>query len=294
MRILITGSAGPAGRALANQLRLMDHQVIAADMAPVEDDVFEAIAKVPPASDPSMIEILAGLVDEHRIDLLIPTVADELPMVAAAVERHALGAPVAIGASAAVSAAHDKLETSRALQAAGVPAPAFALPSELASADDALARFGGALIVKPRSARGGRGVRLVESAAELDWSSADDSQILQQFAAGTEYAPMVHVPDDGQPIVVVVEKTELKGGRIGNAAAVRRIDDDSVADVAGIAVDAVRALGLTGPADLDIRRDAAGRPMVLEINARFGANSEYAPEILQTVLAQAGDAVRAG
>lgn len=287
MRILITGSAGPAGRALLAQLRHMDHQLIGADMAPADDSAWEAIETVPAASDPSMLAVLAELVRRHRIDLVIPTVADELPMVAEAAQQRRLGAPVVIGPVAGVAAAHDKLETARALQAAGVPVPAFALPSELPGPQEALSRFGGSLIVKPRSARGGRGVRLVELAQELDWEACDDSQILQAFAPGTEYAPMVHVPHDGPETVVVVEKTALKEGRVGNAAAVRRLERGEAEDVAQVAVEAVRALGLTGPADLDIRRDAQGRPRVLEINARFGANSEHAPEILRAVLAQA-------
>jgi carbamoyl-phosphate synthase large subunit len=42
---------------------------------------------------------------------------------------------------------------------------------------------------------------------------------------------------------------------------------------------------LTGPVDVDIRRLADGTPVVLEVNARFGANSTYAPELLDMALA---------
>jgi carbamoylphosphate synthase large subunit len=41
---------------------------------------------------------------------------------------------------------------------------------------------------------------------------------------------------------------------------------------------------LQGPADVDIRCGADGVPAVLEINARFGANSAYAPEIVDALL----------
>jgi len=52
-----------------------------------------------------------------------------------------------------------------------------------------------------------------------------------------------------------------------------------VADVARLAVRTVQAIGLVGPVDIDIRRDATGTPRVLEVNARFGANSRAVPAL---------------
>jgi carbamoyl-phosphate synthase large subunit len=37
--------------------------------------------------------------------------------------------------------------------------------------------------------------------------------------------------------------------------------------------------------DVDIRRRNDGKPVVLEINARFGANIRYAPEVFEAALA---------
>ena len=61
---------------------------------------------------------------------------------------------------------------------------------------------------------------------------------------------------------------------------------DAVSDVVATAVAAVEALDLVGPVDLDIRRDDAGRPVVLEVNARFGANSAGAPDLLGAALGE--------
>jgi carbamoyl-phosphate synthase large subunit len=87
------------------------------------------------------------------------------------------------------------------------------------------------------------------------------------------------------PFVVVVEKTELAHGNVGNAVATRRAEAGEAVDVGNVAMAAVRSLGLTGPVDVDVRRRADGTPVVLEVNARFGANSEQAPELLDAVLA---------
>jgi carbamoyl-phosphate synthase large subunit len=37
---------------------------------------------------------------------------------------------------------------------------------------------------------------------------------------------------------------------------------------------------------VDVRRRADGTPVILEINARFGANSHHAPEVLDALLAE--------
>jgi len=60
-------------------------------------------------------------------------------------------------------------------------------------------------------------------------------------------------------------------------------------DVADLAVSAARAMGLYGPLDIDVRRRDDGTPVVLEINARFGANVARAPEVLEAMLASYGE-----
>lgn len=291
MRIMITGAGGPAGRALARQLASGPHWVLGADMNTADAEPFDAVATVPAAADPGMLPCLRELLTEHRIDLLIPTVSDELPQVAQAAPGLGEIARVEIGAADAVATAHDKYLTMLRLAAADVPVPRFALPSAFATAAEALAALGSPLIAKPRVARGGRGVQLVYSPEDVAWEQLGDETILQEFASGTEYAPMVHAPATGaEPVVAVVEKTELKQGLVGNAASARRVAPGTCGDVARVATAAVQAMGLRGPVDLDIRRLAGGEPVVLEINARFGANSELAPEILRGVLASSAAA----
>lgn len=287
MRIMITGCAGPAGRALLRLLADTRHEVVGVDLEPQQDPALTAAETVPAAADPDMLPSLRGLIERHRIDLLIPTVSDELPQVACAAEDPHWPVPTVIGSSEAVGSCHDKYLTMRALAAAGVAVPRFGLPGEFLDARTALAQMGGTLVLKPRVGRGGRGVRVIERPRDVDWSALDDSLIVQEFAPGTEYAPMVHrVPDpSAAERVIVLEKTVLKSGRIGNAVSVRRLPPQAAPDVAEVAAHAVRGIGLAGPVDLDVRRTVEGLPVVLEINARFGANSDHAPEILADVLA---------
>ena len=116
-------------------------------------------------------------------------------------------------------------------------------------------------------------------------TALDDHFILQEFMSGADYAPNLFIGRDGQAIAVVIEKTKLKEGIVGNAAEVRRV---TAPDVAELAIAAAKVMGFVGPLDIDIRRRADGKPAVLEINARFGANIANAPEILEAALADWG------
>jgi carbamoylphosphate synthase large subunit len=285
MRFLVTGVGGPAGAAVARQLAARGHEVVGTDMHPTRLESLAAFELVPAASDPAMLEEIQQLTERYDVHALIPTVQDELPSVAAAVSTGFIPVPVVIGGHAAVSAAHDKYLTMLRLQVTGVPVPRFALPSEFGTAEEALEWFGTAMVVKPRVGRGSRGVRVVHRAAELDWSVVDDLQVIQEYAPGTEYAPMVHVSRFNAVIRAgVVEKIESHGCW-DTSGGLRSLPIGHVEDVERLAIDAAMGMGLTGPVDVDVRRLADGTAVVLEVNARFGANSEHAPQILDGVLA---------
>ncbi len=292
MRFLLTGVGGPAGSALASQLSTRGHTVVGADVVPIENTALESCHLVPFAADDDYLPRLGELLRDHRIDVLIPSVSEELESVAVA--KDTLGAHVVVGPPAAVAVAADKLTTMHCLEAAGVPIPWFGLPSEFADPAEAIAAAGGPIVTKPRRSRGGRGVHVLDLADATSaqgrehWSHLDDTVVLQRFAPGPEYAPVLF-RSPGNPEVdlcVVLAKTALREGRVGNAVGVARVavGDPQGAQVADVAARAVLAAGLTGPVDIDVRMLDDGSPVVLEINARFGANSAAAPELLGTML----------
>jgi len=218
--------------------------------------------------------------EQAQVDWIIPTVSEELPVFARGWEWGDRF-PVLVSSARAVEIADDKYLTARALSEKGVPVPRFALPSQVHSPADVAGLVGWPCISKPRVGRGGRQVAWHP---EQDWpiiSGLDDRYILQEFAAGTDFAPNVYAGRDGETLVVVLEKTELKQGIVGNAKQVKRVDAPDVAEVAAAAA---RTVGLFGPLDIDIRRRSDGVPVVLEINARFGANIRHAPEVLDAFL----------
>jgi carbamoylphosphate synthase large subunit len=280
-KILITGVGGPAGRSVSALLLERHYPLIGTDMRDLEDLTYPFF-QVPPARHAQFLEVVCKIAEESQVDLIIPTVSEELPVFARGWKKYS-HIPVLVSASNAIEIADDKYLTAVALSNAGVAVPHYLLPSQIRSREDLASQIGWPCISKPRVGRGGREVTLRYEADYEQVVALGDRYILQEFAGGTDYAPNVYCGPQGQHLEIVLEKTELKQGLVGNAKTVRRIDDPLVA---GTALAAACAVGLSGPLDIDIRRKMDGVPVVLEINARFGANIGHAPEILDAVIQQ--------
>ena len=276
---LVTGIGGPAGQNVSKMLLERKHHVVGTDARSLEPAGIR-FHMVPRANALNFLIAIRSIAEGEQVDLIIPTVSEELPVFAEGWEWHDRF-PVLVSPARATEIANDKFLTASTLSDEGVPVPRFALPSQVRSPGDVARQVGWPCISKPRIGRGGREVAWHP---EQDWpliAALDDRYILQEFATGTDYAPNVYLGRDGKALAVVLEKTELKEGIVGNAKAVQRVD---APDVAKVAIAAARAVGLLGPLDIDIRLRSDGTPVVLEINARFGANIRNAPEVLEAVL----------
>ncbi len=279
LRVLVTGVGGPSGKAATTALKARGFFVFGADMNPVSNEA-DQFVQVPPALDPAYPEVLLTLINEHMIDWLFPTVTEELSIVAELASKlRAQDVVVFIPNPQSVQICQDKWLTSQALRAHGIPVP----ESAIGSPDDPQVRsLGFPTVSRPRFGRGGRGV-VVHDGPGL--APAVTNPIWQEFMSGTEYDVLcVRDPDPPNRIIMcqVFEKTILKDGRVGNAVEINPVD---APDIAALAENSARALSLSGPLDMDIRRGKDGVPRLLEINARIGAHSLKAPEIFDVLVA---------
>jgi carbamoylphosphate synthase large subunit len=277
--ILVTGIGGPVGRNVAALLLERKQRVIGMDMQRLSPEGV-SFYQAPPAQDPLLLPTVLAVARKEKVDLIIPTLTAEM-LVFSCSWQWSDEFRVLAPAARAVEIANDKYLTSQALCGSKVTVPRFVLPSEVQTPDELKQKIGWPCISKPRVGRSGREVVLHH---EEDWPSVkalSDRYILQEFASGTDLAPNLFMGTNGQTVVVVLEKTELKEGIIGNAKSVKRI---VAPDVANLATSAAQAVGLNGALDIDIRRRSDGVPLVLEINARFGSNIRFAPEVLDAAL----------
>ena len=282
-RVLITSVGSPAGTALAAQLRSRGIPFLGADIRELPDGSGISGVRVPPAADPEMMPVLRRIVAREGINLVIPAGSEELMQVSAARAGFGRDVRVIVGDPGPVALANDRLFTSWHLRSAGIPVPRFGVPGDYADARAAMAALDGPVVVKSRSYRGGCDVIVVDGSEDIDWGGLPDGQIVQEYIPGLEYAPMVFgtpAHNAASPFAVVVEKARIEGC----GAVIRRVLAGEAMDVGDVATAAVRSLGLNGPVHLDVRRRADGTPVVLGVEARFGAYSESAPELLDAVL----------
>jgi len=272
----VTGVGGPAGRATAAFLRERGVAVTVADARSLEEE--PAIVQLPLATEPGFLRALHHELESRSTALLVPTVTEELPLVASdRDEIRARGCALFISPGEATETANDKWLTAEALARCGVGVPRSLCGRSRA---EVVASLGFPLLSKPRRGRGGRGVSIHEGPCDLPDISPD--LIYQEFLPGEEYDVNLFAERVREPAaLVVLRKTALRDGRVGNAVAVERTHAPDVADLAAATS---RALHLEGPIDIDVRRDRLGRPLVLEVNARVGANVRSADEVLEALL----------
>lgn len=253
VRILVTGVGGPAGRSVATQLRQRRIDVVGVDLVPPDSDT----TRVPAARDPEFVPRLTELA--QRVDLVIPTVSEELVPLAR------LGDPkIVVGSPDAVAVADDKWLTFLHLFDVGV-----AVPRSCLGGDPVLQGID--LVSKPRVGRGGRGVEVHRGGA---LTTRDRTRIVQELLPGREYVVNLYLTGTpGRDVIEVLEKAD----------GIRRT---RAPDVAALAWSAAATIGLRGPVDVDVRRRADDQPVVLDVNARFGAHSAHTPALLDTLLAE--------
>jgi carbamoyl-phosphate synthase large subunit len=277
--VLITGIGGPAGKSALTYFRGKGATVTGTDVREV-DIKADTFHLVPMATDPAFVPALLGVIKEERPSLFVPTVTEELSIVARLKDEiEGLGCLVYVSPPESVDIANDKFRTAEFMKRHGIPVPTTfdgKSPRELV-----IRELGLPFLAKPNFSRGGRGVVVYRSAEEVH-AEKRDGLIFQEFAPGDEFDVNLFIDKGGElKAAVVLKKTLLKEGIVGNALGVERVEKD---DILKLCARAAGLLGLEGPLDMDIRMRKDGGPALLEINARLGGNSLFAREVLDGLM----------
>jgi len=276
--VLVTGIGGPAGRSVVKYFKDLAYPVIGTDIRRVDIEV-DRFYIVPPASEHTFHRALLDIIKRERPSLFVPTVSEELTTVSRSKgEIEGQGCTVYISNPEAVEIASDKFETARFLYEKGIDVPLTF--GESTSKDVIIKRLGFPMLAKPRYGRGARGVTIYWQAEEL-YNENRKGLVFQEFIQGDEYDVNLFIDRRSTVLAsIVLKKTELENGIVGNALKVERVDIDSIARTC---VRAARLLHMEGPLDFDIRMRNYSTPVILEINARVGGNVLHSIEVLDSL-----------
>ncbi|TYP82791.1 ATP-grasp domain-containing protein [Blastococcus xanthinilyticus] len=263
-RVLVTGAGGPAGIAVLRSLaRRPDVELLAADMDRYASGLYlvGAAARhlVRPGLAEDFVDDLVALCERERVDVLFSTVDVELPRLAAERKRlDAVGTTLAAPSLETLEVCLDKYALARRC-ADVLPTPRTAL---LGDTDPDSWDY--PVIVKPRRGAGSRGVHLVEDAAALRALGRDEDILVQAHLPGDEYSVDTLADADGH-VVAAVPRSRLRVDSGVSVAGATVADPELEETARRVAA----AIGLVGVANVQLRRDADGRPALLEVNPRF-------------------------
>lgn len=293
--VLVTGCGAPGFPGTLWSLRrgadAREVHVIGADMRSEQAGRYlaDAFVEVPAASDDGFVEAMVDICRREAVDVVLPQVTRELPVLAANADRFAaVGTTVAVSAPASVVRASDTGALVDCCVDLGVPAPATfeaESPDELAAASDRLGYPDRRVVVKPPNSNGSRGMRILDPHRDRKrafyeekptgvFSTVEDLQavlgdsfprlLVTEYLPGTEYTVDAFRPMDGRGTTTVVprRRDEIRAGISFRATVV---EDEAIIQHAERLAD---ALDLRGAFGFQFKRGRNGRPKILECNPR--------------------------
>jgi carbamoyl-phosphate synthase large subunit len=211
-------------------------------------------------------EVLAACA-RFRIDVLVPTVDDELRRLSAARASFArLGTAVMVPPADAVAPCLDLLALVERFRGR-VPIPKTAMLDGSLPASDL--RF--PLVMRARQPVQDQGMHLLLDRGAFEAAGRDPGFVVQEYMSGTQYDVQVLGTREGE-IRGVVPVASLGAG--SGFATVRRTVRHATVD--GLARDVYLELGLRGPASICFREDRKGRPHLTAVHPRVGAGVQLA------------------
>lgn len=210
--ILLTGGGGSGNEAL---YRLLENKYklhfADADIDAIDPSIPKTQRhQIPWANNPNFLDTMKQLCQHLEIQILIPGVDEELLLLAR--NSHNIQPTcLLLPTSSYVETMLDKLHMAHALREKGILVP-FSQ-----SLSDDFSQFRFPCILKPRSGRGSRGVRVINTMEEakevqLKLEYMADSMLLQEKIEGIEYTVQMAANSQGQLCAIVPVRVDIKRG----------------------------------------------------------------------------------
>ena len=265
VRVMITGAGGPAAVSVMKSLGAdASVSLIAADMDPWAAGLYlvppEARTLVPAGADPHYADATLARCAAMGVDVLIPTCDAELrPLGKARDEFRQAGIELLLAPDSALEVCLDKLALAERC-AGHLPVPRTERLDKIADPES----WTYPVMIKPRSGSGSRGISVAASSEELLRLEPSPDFLVQDYLPGEEYSVDVLADTTGHVVAAVPRVRERVDS--GVSVAGRTVHD---AELERLGAGVAAATGLTYVANVQFRRDPAGRPALLEVNPRF-------------------------
>ena len=261
IRLLFTGGGGAGNASIYRTLEDRYEMHFADADALAMDPVLPRDRRhaIPLANSGNFISGVSELCAALRIDVVIPGVDEELPLIPEVVSNIE-GLEALLPDAGYVTSMLDKLAMAEALKAADLPVPHTATAAE--------GRTGAfPCIVKPRHGRGSRGVQILKTAEQVEayvlLSGLNPEQIiLQDLQEGQEYTVLMAADRRARLRAVVPVKIDVKRGITLRAETA--YDADVIRGCQAIH----EALPTKGCYNIQLIKTSMGHIMPFEINPR--------------------------
>lgn len=237
------------------------------------------------ADQGSYVDAVVAFVREHRVKVVLPTGDASIVMLAPHRKRLAdLGCTLAVASDASFGVANDKVRTLEVADELGIAYPRSLPvkgPGDLAMVE---AEFGYPFVLKPTISWTGESQDRVSPIEVVNEAEAV-AATTRYLATGCEVLAQQWVPGRREGVTLLLVNGEVLG--MCGAVAHRTVPPlggvsvmrESIAvpdDLLNASVRLAVTMGLEGPCEVEWRRDAAGRPLLMEVNARLAGTLENA------------------
>jgi len=259
----------------------------------------DAYYKVPSANSDSYVNVLLDICKKERVDVLLPFMSAELlPLINRKDEFEKIGTKVSVSDRRSVEITTNKYLFYEFLKENGLSVPRFARVSKANELLDACKKCGypnNAVCVKATELSGSRGIRIIRpDVSRFDilfnekpnsfYTTMDDllstlsekeempEMMAMEFLPGMEGSVDL-IADNGEILYMAYRESTVNLHSIPQAGELKENKE-----AYEISKKVIKALGLTGNADLDFKNDKDGHPVLMEINPRIAATMKIFKE----------------
>jgi predicted ATP-grasp superfamily ATP-dependent carboligase len=231
------------------------------------------------------VDAVLAFVRGHRVRVVLPVGDANITLLAPRRERFAeLGCMLAVASDAALEIANDKIRTLEVASKLDIAYPKSVQVNGVEDLRAAEAQFGYPFVLKPTvSWTGAVADRMVplevineaEATVAIARFLASGCEVLaQQLATGRREGVSLFIVN-GEVVAFCGCLAHRTTPPLGGVSAMR----ESIpvpGELLNAAVSLATTIGVEGPSEVEFRRDASGRPLLMEINARLAGTLENA------------------